>query len=149
MTFSTAAILPSLIKTCPGASVGPDTVCTVAPVSRMVSAKEEETPDKTRLIAKVQHTAERPEDRRIPAAAAVWRNCRALFPLTPSLSPSEEERVSKELVRGSPDDFWITKERSLMGSHRDSRISHRDDEPRDCLQRGTGFQSVAPKRQAA
>src|SRR6267378_7861879 len=37
--------------------------------------------------------------------------------------PSEGERVSKELVRGSPDDFWITQERSFTGSHRDSRIS--------------------------
>src|SRR5213082_856567 len=37
----------------------------------------------------------------------------------------------------------------FMESPRDSRISHRGDEPRDCLQRGTRFQSVAPNRQAA
>src|SRR5207237_3904227 len=51
-------------------------------------------------------------------------------PLPPSLSPSEGERVSKELVRGSPDDFWITKERSFMGSeHLQNSDVNRSHEP--------------------
>src|SRR5207247_7068911 len=46
MAFSTASMLPSLINTWPGASVGPETVWTVAPVSRMVSDRSEATREK-------------------------------------------------------------------------------------------------------
>src|SRR5437762_2245035 len=67
-------------------------------------------------------------------------------PLTPSLSPSAGERVSKELVRGSPDDFWIAKERWFMGSLREFRIAHRDHEPRHGPQSGTGFQPVSSEQ---
>src|SRR5213080_1142709 len=58
MTFSTAAILPSLIRTCPGASVGPDTVCTVAPVSKTVSVNAGTATDKQKPSAKMRTTAE-------------------------------------------------------------------------------------------
>src|SRR5438445_1438311 len=46
MVFSTASILPSEINTWPGVSVGPETVWTVAPVSKMVSARSEPTRQK-------------------------------------------------------------------------------------------------------
>src|SRR5437660_12322271 len=46
MVFSTASILPSEINTWPGVSVGPETVWTVAPVSKMVSARSEPTREK-------------------------------------------------------------------------------------------------------
>src|SRR6266446_1883407 len=46
MVFSTASILPSVINTWPGVSLGPETVWTVAPVSKMVSARSELTREK-------------------------------------------------------------------------------------------------------
>src|SRR2546425_1142684 len=46
MVFSTASIFPFLINTSPGVSVGPETVWTIAPVSRMASALSELTREK-------------------------------------------------------------------------------------------------------
>src|ERR1039458_3729926 len=84
--FPTAAIFPSRISTCPGASVSPEMVCTVAPESRKVSARaaigaEAIVPARSRrLIQQVQglrvvsnfrHLAKAVEDNRTPRRSAL------------------------------------------------------------------------------
>src|SRR6266567_1846811 len=89
MVFSTASILPSEINTWPGVSVGPETVWTVAPVSKMVSANEQKTPQNQKLNVSRKSTTAWLEIPRTVAVFAAARTCHALFPL--SLGEREQQ----------------------------------------------------------
>jgi hypothetical protein len=92
MDSSTASILPAVINTWPGVSVGPETVWTVAPVSKRVSANEEKTPEMQKINVRTTSPTAR---LKIPKAVPVFVTspaCHALFPLTLTLSLREREQ---------------------------------------------------------